>query len=748
MCNRQYPKTYFVKMLSFFAGGFCIVILLMSILVSSVVQEAVIRQNREHSQRLLLQIRQYVENLNEAAKLACRRIYVSPDTALLMTLKNDAIGELYYQTVLAMKRIRQSSMYVDHSISSIVLYNGQINQFFQTRSGINDADSFYVQAVKNPQLPLLEPIYRKRTDEKEAEIVYCIYEKDIFGKIESAAFVSIDVAWITKNLSDVLLKIDLDGKDGLYLINNSKDVIVSARGNNIDINSIIFDPSFDVNKQVDNVYKILPDNKEYCVYGQAVDNAVMHLIYVQQMKNVMIDVYRVQRQLFIVFLSSVLLSVATVVIISIFLYRPIHSLTQQVYDSSQDIETNDEFSILREAYSSIESMQLQIRKHECSNLLRKFLLFGCNEESDADIISQIFRMGNCPYYRILNIQIKNIDDENHEGIFNDFRDCLLEAFPCEYYSPSLSAGIYICGQNTNDSPEKFSTILSKALSHVQSNYGIDLIIGVSGCAAKFDRIVELRLQAEWALSMHYYLENATVLYVDDLICYTTYAKKKSLSDVFYAEDQLIAAIRSNKKEELQTTLNTYIDYIRFRDVQERRLIIAHFIDSIKEIVTHLNQIRMDPLTINFNTIQTQLIHINTFREFTSKLSEICESLFKETSISLEEKHYTIAMTIVEIIQQEFSNTELCLTSISNQLNYSPNYVARIFKFHTGMSVSTFINNLRLDKAAQMLETTNMKINDILEIVGFSNQSNFYKLFKQKFGITPKEYSLRQYSNRR
>ena len=98
--------------------------------------------------------------------------------------------------------------------------------------------------------------------------------------------------------------------------------------------------------------------------------------------------------------------------------------------------------------------------------------------------------------------------------------------------------------------------------------------------------------------------------------------------------------------------------------------------------------------------------------------------------------------VKNIIRDEYADPSLCLASISTRVNLSPNYVGRIFKYATNLSVAAYINDVRLQHAVDWIEHSNIKVNLILEKVGFTNQSSFYKSFKQKYGIAPKEYALK------
>lgn len=81
--------------------------------------------------------------------------------------------------------------------------------------------------------------------------------------------------------------------------------------------------------------------------------------------------------------------------------------------------------------------------------------------------------------------------------------------------------------------------------------------------------------------------------------------------------------------------------------------------------------------------------------------------------------------------------------LSNQLNYNGNDLNRIVKKYTGMSLFDYGMEFCLQDAAQMLSKTNMTISEICQELKFTNRTHFYKLFEEKYKMTPKAYRAQQ-----
>ena len=66
-------------------------------------------------------------------------------------------------------------------------------------------------------------------------------------------------------------------------------------------------------------------------------------------------------------------------------------------------------------------------------------------------------------------------------------------------------------------------------------------------------------------------------------------------------------------------------------------------------------------------------------------------------------------------------------------------MSRIFREETGVSFHQYLNNVRITKAKELIRTTNLRLTDISQMVGYDDQSYFTKVFKRTAGIAPGEY---------
>lgn len=117
---------------------------------------------------------------------------------------------------------------------------------------------------------------------------------------------------------------------------------------------------------------------------------------------------------------------------------------------------------------------------------------------------------------------------------------------------------------------------------------------------------------------------------------------------------------------------------------------------------------------------------------------------EETSKSMLKPEELHAMTqkLKQIIYENLHNPDLSPDQLANAMGISRSKLYRDLKRVDGQSLSDYVRNIRLEKAAYLLINTNMNIQEIMNEVGFVNSSHFTKVFKLKFKITPSEYKRR------
>ena len=113
---------------------------------------------------------------------------------------------------------------------------------------------------------------------------------------------------------------------------------------------------------------------------------------------------------------------------------------------------------------------------------------------------------------------------------------------------------------------------------------------------------------------------------------------------------------------------------------------------------------------------------------------------KNTDLSLQtSRDKQFITSVLNYINDNINNPNLSVESLADELFLSRSKLYRKIKFLTGDTATEFIRKIKLEKAKELLNTTDFTVSEISYKVGFSSPSYFTKCFKLHFGKIPKEF---------
>ncbi|NOU66410.1 response regulator [Paenibacillus sp. LMG 31461] len=92
----------------------------------------------------------------------------------------------------------------------------------------------------------------------------------------------------------------------------------------------------------------------------------------------------------------------------------------------------------------------------------------------------------------------------------------------------------------------------------------------------------------------------------------------------------------------------------------------------------------------------------------------------------------------QYIQENFDK-DLNMAMVSNHVSFNYSYFSQAFKEYTGESFVHYLKKLRIERARELLATTDFKVYEISERAGFENVKHFSRVFKEMEGVSPQEY---------
>ena len=129
------------------------------------------------------------------------------------------------------------------------------------------------------------------------------------------------------------------------------------------------------------------------------------------------------------------------------------------------------------------------------------------------------------------------------------------------------------------------------------------------------------------------------------------------------------------------------------------------------------------------------IHRDMFAFFTERMARI-----------RIEKVYSKQIVLCIDYIYEHLHERITVNLLAKYVGLNSSYLSTLFKKETGMAVSEYILNKRLETAETMLKYSDSSIAEIASILAFSSQSHFTEAFKHRTGMTPRDYRNRFFRN--
>lgn len=98
-----------------------------------------------------------------------------------------------------------------------------------------------------------------------------------------------------------------------------------------------------------------------------------------------------------------------------------------------------------------------------------------------------------------------------------------------------------------------------------------------------------------------------------------------------------------------------------------------------------------------------------------------------------------AMHIKKYVDDNFSDCNFSLESVSKELSYNKKYISSVFKKTYGVGISAYVNTVRIQHALTLMKQGFKSINDIAFCCGYKDPQYFSKIFKEKTGCPPANY---------
>jgi two-component system response regulator YesN len=235
---------------------------------------------------------------------------------------------------------------------------------------------------------------------------------------------------------------------------------------------------------------------------------------------------------------------------------------------------------------------------------------------------------------------------------------------------------------------------------------------------------------------------------------STYINNKQLSDsynwmmedTFFESQSMIlkkikleTVLKRGSRDEVLEAVNKIISEISDLSLNKDKLfiILNNIVLESFKIMKELDYGAEDLLEV-IDKEDLEKLNYSNLKEVEVFLKELLLHLHNIICFNPAEKNQEMIQQMKEYIADNYQNG-ITLSEMARDFNISISYLSSLFHEETGESFSEYLNLLRLNKAKELLKSTDIKIYQIADRLGFNDAYYFSSWFKKQVGASPTTY---------
>lgn len=202
-------------------------------------------------------------------------------------------------------------------------------------------------------------------------------------------------------------------------------------------------------------------------------------------------------------------------------------------------------------------------------------------------------------------------------------------------------------------------------------------------------------------------------------------------------EKMIATLEQLLKVGDAEALSEFVDSLYETSTPDNaNLLVMQIIATVYRVVSAVSDKTELSRLLTANPIVSRITSYSSERLVKQELIEFCVSAKAIIAQSQRRDSEVLCDRVVEIIDRQYSDESLSLTGVSNMLAVSPNYLSTLIKKTKKKNFITLLTERRMKAAYDMIVCSGMKMLEIAEKCGYSDQHYFSYCFKKFYGESP------------
>jgi two-component system, response regulator YesN len=279
-------------------------------------------------------------------------------------------------------------------------------------------------------------------------------------------------------------------------------------------------------------------------------------------------------------------------------------------------------------------------------------------------------------------------------------------------------------------------ILEEIRQNVQHFLKLTVTAGAGTVCQSASMLFNSFSDAMQALDYRLILGNNRVIWIEDV------ESRSNQMLVFdeLTQQSLIRTIKLGTVQELKEVMDELFGGLDTAHVstQDYQIFLLEIITSILRVAKESGSETADFMVPNMATL-TDMNKFNNMGEAKQWIINVCTGLMDSIASGRQSSYKQLIDQAKEYIRSHYEESDISIGRVCQHLHISTGYFSSIFKKEMKMTFVSYLLQIRLEAAKELLRSTELKAFEIAEKIGFADPNYFSFCFRKKYGQSPKEY---------
>jgi two-component system response regulator YesN len=282
--------------------------------------------------------------------------------------------------------------------------------------------------------------------------------------------------------------------------------------------------------------------------------------------------------------------------------------------------------------------------------------------------------------------------------------------------------------------------LQNLQSEIRDLYETEVSIGVSGQCRQASRLFRAYEQAEKCVRQKLFLGSLSIVLYPDLSRYRDsylHLRKFDLEKIeLFLENRETELLH----KEIALVFDSYRNKMWLDDSYLDRMVMEMF-SQLSLWVFETYRFRPGEVLERSDLLFSDVQQKKTLREKGEFMERILLILSDEIDNMKAGKKAgnTLVKEMKDYIDRECCSNAISLDSVAERLRKNTAYISKLFKKETGYNFSEYLIQKRMERAKELLNDYTYKVYEVAAMTGYADVSNFIKVFRKYWGVSPNEY---------